>query len=228
MTCGKPCHADVMAAVGARAPRARGHPEHTAFTLPPAPPNPEPVPPWGDAQSPPALLPGGPRLCSGRGGEAGAWRALTWRCWRWRRSWPRWTPRRTWCISAAGCRRGGAWSYAPTTPPAPRGQDRATGDAGEGSKAVGEQDGGDGGGGISDRWADRQMDGWTDTGKKQMGEGEEKERESRVSRGRQQLLMSRVAKRQRDGAGRAQPPPLAAGRGVRSVRLPLPRGKVWG
>lgn len=76
---------------------------------------------------------------------------------------------------------------------------------------------------------DRQMDGWTDTGKKQMGEGEEKEKESRVSRGRQQLLMtSGVAKRQRDGAGRAQPPPLAAGRGVRSMWLPLPQGKVWG
>lgn len=46
-----------------------------------------------------------------------------------------------------------------------------------------------------DRWMDRRMD----TGKKQMGDGREKERESWVSRGQQQLLMiSGVAKRQRD------------------------------
>lgn len=81
-----------------------------------------------------------------------------------------------------------------------------------------------------DRWTDRRMDGWSDTGKKQMGEGKEKERESRVSRGAAAVVSGErgVAKRQRDGGGRAQPPPLVAGKGGPQVADPPSLGEGGG
>lgn len=69
------------------------------------------------------------------------------------------------------------------------------------------------------------MDGWTDTSKKQMGEGKEKKRE------RDGLVEGAAVVNDEpsgSGVGWAGLSPLhwQQGQGVRSVRLPLPQGKV--
>ena len=182
VTCGKPCHADMMAAVGHVHPTPGAAPSTQPLPCLRDPHPWKPVPPL-PGQCPEPTRPGslGSKAVLGARGEAGAWRALTWRCWRWRRSWPRWTPRRTWCISAAGYRRGGAWSYAPPTPPAPRGQDRATRGCRRGEQGRGRAGWRRwrGGGWGSDRWMDGRTDGWMDgqTQAKSKWEKEKRKRE---------------------------------------------------